>query len=257
MSVGGSTRIKKICTCGKKYLVRAELGGKRGKCKCGSVFTVPKHAAKPAARTKKCPWCSVKIEISRVSCQDCERRKMRTSLANRTLPAVEWKIASIAVTTAMLVLVCAIWQSYLNETHFFLLYGCFLALCFLGGILTRVIGFTRKLVMVIALGFIVVGAVRYSHDVTLGIQQFHGLRLMMVFGTIAIALAPFIDVLLGGIEKRSEESHLSNCSAAEWGNIRSGYSGPSITPGYGSHYVGTSGFMAGGCTSSSCGGCAG
>jgi hypothetical protein len=257
MSVSGSTRIKVVCACGKKYLVRAELEGKRGKCKCGNEFTVPKKETKPVARTKKCPWCSSMIGLNKVSCKDCERRALKSSLGKPGLPVLDGKIAITLVTTALLVLVCGIWQSHLNETHFYLLYWSFLTLCFLGAILTRVIGCTRKVVTVIALGFIALGAIRYSHGMTQGIQQFHGLRLMMVFGTIAIALAPFIDLLLGGIEKRSEESHLSNCSGAEWGNIRSGYSGPSITPGYGSHYVGTSGFMSGGCTSSNCGGCGG
>ncbi|MGI9473237.1 MAG: hypothetical protein ACR2NZ_16975 [Rubripirellula sp.] len=44
MSTVTDSSIKATCECGKRYLVRASLAGKRGQCECGKTFVVPAGA---------------------------------------------------------------------------------------------------------------------------------------------------------------------------------------------------------------------
>jgi len=254
MSVATSTRIKVTCTCGKKYLVRSDLIGKRGKCKCGEAFTVPAPTFKATPQKKKCPWCSTQIGINKVSCQPCERRTMRGSSSKIDFASTNANLAIVAGAMSLMVLICAIWQAKLNGPEFLVVYGSFLVICCLGGIAVRVLGCPRQAVAIIAIGFVLLGGIRYGYGVTHGMHNFTILALMMVLGTITIAVLPFIDILLGGIETNREHSHSRNGSRGGWGSILGGYGGSSSVSGYGSTY---SGFSAGGCSSSSSGGCGG
>lgn len=66
MSTATDTRIEAACSCGKRYLVRSELAGKTGKCKCGSTFVVPE--SNPGVC---CPTCNSVIAPGQHFCEFC------------------------------------------------------------------------------------------------------------------------------------------------------------------------------------------
>lgn len=66
MSIAADTRIEAACSCGKRYLVRSQLAGKTGKCKCGATFVVPDP--NPGVC---CPICNSVIAPGHQFCEFC------------------------------------------------------------------------------------------------------------------------------------------------------------------------------------------
>ncbi len=78
------------CKCGKRFRVRDEHAGKRGKCpSCGAAVTIPAAGAEaPPADGRPCPGCARPLASEAVLCVNCgydvragKRLSTRTSSA--------------------------------------------------------------------------------------------------------------------------------------------------------------------------------
>jgi hypothetical protein len=78
------------CNCGKRFRVRDEHAGKRGKCpSCGAAVTIPAPGAEaPQSGARACPACARPLAPEAVLCVNCgydtragKKLSVRTSVA--------------------------------------------------------------------------------------------------------------------------------------------------------------------------------
>ncbi len=187
MSTTKQARIKAACRCGKKYRVRADLAGKRGRCKCGLTFVVPdpSEAVEPEP-TKKCPWCETRIKQSESYCSTCaDEAAWKASEESASESRPWWKELSFQIAAglcAVTVLVTSVYQTSLSGPEFmsfFLVLGVVLLFAGLGG--RAILGSTAIAVLCI-LTFEAIGGIRILYGTSQGMHKFSNLTSMMFVG---------------------------------------------------------------------------
>ncbi|MGI9442653.1 MAG: hypothetical protein ACR2N1_09320 [Rubripirellula sp.] len=213
MSTAALSRIKTACSCGKKYLVHADLAGKRGKCKCGKVFTVPtEDEAVANIPERMCPWCGTWITADESVCEACEREAAKEDAASENAATrgspqpfkapkdcMPWwsstKHQVIGGICAVTVLIAGIYQTHLNGADFINFYfGIGLACC-IAIFIARLTSCSVAVFVMLLVTFEAIGAIRYGYGLTQGMHRFGFLGKMMLFGPVGIFAIPYLDRL--------------------------------------------------------------
>lgn len=198
MSAATSSRIRYTCPCGKKYVARAELSGKRAKCKeCGEAFTIPTpQQAEVETHEKTCPWCGVRIEPNKTFCKAC-KRKMAERADGETF--VSWRgigknllVAAICTAT---VLIASVYQQQLDGPEFISFYTMMAIACCIGLLVARLTHCSVVTFIVLLVAYEAIGAIRYGYGIQHGMHKFGKLTSMMIIGPFIIVAIPFIDKL--------------------------------------------------------------
>ncbi len=239
MTSATASRIKATCSCGKKYLVKPEFAGKRLKCKCGEVFTVP--AVDESEKTpidRQCTWCDARIGPEESICESCAREAgERASEAEREKSMPWWKRRKTWITAAICsitVIVAGIYQTQLNGPEFVEFYFAMGIVCCVAFLVARLTSCPIAAFVILLLTFEAIGAIRYGFGLTQGMHRFGILGNMMLLGPIGIVAIPFLD--------RFADSSGGGGSSS-WGS--SSYSSCGSSCG------------GGGCGGGGCGGCGG
>ena len=195
MSTATSSRVKAVCSCGKKYLVRAEFAGQRSKCPCGKYFSVPpQEDSEVPAPEKKCPWCGVSIGTDESACETCEHEANRQ--ATRGTSDAWWtqkKNQNIGTICAITAILAGIFQTQLDGPGFIWFYVVMGIACCIGFVVARLTACSAVVFIMLLVAFEAIGAIRYGYGLTQGMHKFAILAMMMLFGPLVIAAIAFLD----------------------------------------------------------------
>jgi len=200
MSNTTASRIKAACTCGKKYVVRAEVAGKKVRCNCGEVFSVPTtEEVQQATPEKMCPWCDAWITEDQEECEKCETEGAKQAERVEQLESKEsdsgfWRSNEVVFASAIclpMVFGVSLYQIQLKGPDFLTLYFGVGVACLLGCLVVRYAKFCVAVAIVFLLSFEAIGAIRYGYGVSQGMRQFDQLFNYMIFGPLAFVGALF------------------------------------------------------------------
>ena len=256
MSNVTASRIKAACSCGKKYLIRPDIAGRRVRCRCGSIFAVP-LATEPGSPdpTMTCRWCDNAVSENQQVCDGCKEEKIAAIKSGPVTTAGDapsrWWNQKDVVYTAWIcgvsVLLISLFQMTLIGPYFLLLY-LFVAIgCAIGLIVAKSEDCSIAVYIMVIASFELIGAIRYSYGLSRGMRQFDMLEMSMLFGPVAIVLVFFL-ITTDGVGARSgwtcsSSSHYAHsCSSSSCGSSCGGGCGSSC---------------GGGCGGGGCGGCGG
>lgn len=220
MSTATSSRIKAACSCGKKYLARAEHSGKQCKCKCGKVFTVPtQEKAEAAIPEKECPTCSARIGPEEIWCKACEREAV-VSEAKAEADVSLARTIGIATVCGLIVVVAGIYQSQLKASGFLIFFVLLGVLCAISIIAARLLGiskrFVRELTIAALVSYGVIALIRcvfVLSDVRAP-DSFELLLLLAVLGPLIVCVIAFLDAIL--LEFYEPETSASGAMESWW-----------------------------------------
>ena len=206
MSTLTLSRIKVTCSCGKKYLVRPELAGKRGRCKCGQVFTVPTQKKEISTPKEKiCPECGGSLGGFPI-CTFCARKtadktaerlkeldkksvKKSQVISSNTSKAILFTSAGCVSA----VLLSQLTHKHLNGPEFLVLYFCIGFACFLGVYCARYYSWSVIVALLLIASFEAIGGLRLNHGLSQGMHNFGNLIMMMVLGPAVMFFFSFAD----------------------------------------------------------------
>jgi len=192
LSVAELSRIRATCTCGKKYVVRAEVAGKKVRCNCGEVFSVPTTEEVQQATTEKmCPWCDAWITEDQEACEKCETDAAKDaamqieSETTQSAPEIRSQIVFMSAICLPVVFGVSLYQFQLKGPEFLDLYFGVGVACFIACLIVRFAKLSMALVVVLVLSYEAIGAIRYGYGLSQGMQNFGFLTQMMLFGPFA------------------------------------------------------------------------
>ena len=195
MSTAISSRVKAACSCGKKYLVRAQFSGQKSKCQCGKFFTVPKQEkTESVIADKACPWCGARIGTEESDCKNCQDESQKR--VDREASAGWWEqkenqiIGGICAATVVIAGIC---QTQLDGPAFLWFYLAIGVACCIGFCFARLTACTTAAFIMPLVAFEAIGVIRYGYGVTQGMDRFSILGMMMLFGPFVIAAIAFLD----------------------------------------------------------------
>ena len=202
MSTATSSRIKAVCSCGKKYLVRAELSGKRGKCKCGKRFTVPtQEKAESSVLEKECPSCGARIGPQDIMCKACEREAVVSGAKSEADVSFELRMG-IGTVCGLIVLVAVIYQLYLKVLGFEIFFVLLGVLCAISIITMRLLGRSKRFVFEVTIAALIsYGVIALSrcvfvfYDVS-SPESFELLLVLAVLGPLIVCVVAYLDEIL-------------------------------------------------------------
>lgn len=248
MSNTTASRIKAACTCGKKYLIRPGIAGKRVRCKCGSIFEVPLVAEpRTVEPTRTCRWCDAAVSGNQQVCDGCKEEKLAAIKSNPVTsagdaPPTWWNQKDVVYAASICgvsVLLISLFQMSLIGPYFLLLY-LFVAIgCAIGLIVAKSYDCSIAVYIMVIASFEMIGAIRYSYGLSRGMRQFDMLEMSMLFGPVAIIVVFFL-ITTDGFGAHSGRT-CSSCS----------YHGHNCSSSSSSSSCG------GGCGGGGCGGCGG
>ena len=243
-----ASRIKAACTCGKKYLIRPDVAGKRVRCKCGSIFEVPlAEEPKTVEPTRTCRWCDATVSDNQQVCDGCKEEKIAAIKSNPVTsagdaPPTWWNKKDVVYAASICgisVLLISLFQMSLIGPYFLLLY-LFVAIgCAIGLIVAKSYDCSIAVYIMVIASFEMIGAIRYSYGLSRGMRQFDMLEMSMLFGPVAIIVVFFL-ITTDGFGAHSGRT-CSSCS----------YHGHNCSSSSSSSSCG------GGCGGGGCGGCGG
>lgn len=191
LSVAELSRIKATCNCGKKYVVRAEVAGKKVRCTCGEVFSVPTtEEVQQATPEKTCPWCDAWITEDQGVCRKCETEAATEALqveseTTQSAPEIRSQIVFMSAICLPVVFGVSLYQFQLKGPEFLQLYLGVGIACFIACLIVRYAKLSMALVVVLVLSYEAIGAIRYGYGLSQGMQNFGFLTQMMLFGPFA------------------------------------------------------------------------
>ncbi len=219
-----TSKIKIVCPCGKKYLVRANLAGKKSRCRnCGKVLQIDPlqedrrdSDAGMMSNDSSVFGENISIDTSRNSESHDREKRSAAVIFSQSLAIFSQSLGlrSLVILSGIIILVFSQMQTTWDGPTFLTAYmgiGFCIVLACLIARLTSLL--TLSGVIIAILAYESIGANRIVYGMTQGMHKFDSLFSMMIFGPFIFLIASFAD----GQSSTGRNHSCSSCSSCGGG----------------------------------------